>query len=77
MKASNKLNRVDTALFQPALRICATAVLTDADIKRIELESDRFTRGKNEDTSLYVRMIVADCIANISKQIDYCKLPVV
>jgi signal transduction histidine kinase len=74
LRASNKKNGVDTALFLSALRICGTAVLTDADIKRIELESNRFTRGKNEDTSLYVRKIVANCIADIDKHIDYSKL---
>jgi len=74
LRASNKKNSVDTALFLTALRTCGTAVLTDADIKRIDLESDRFTRGKNEDTSFYVRMIIADCIGDNSKHIDYCKM---
>ena len=74
LRASNKKNSVDTALFLTALRTCGTAVLTDADIKRIDLESDRFTRGKNEDTSFYIRMIIADCIGDISKHIDYCKM---
>ena len=74
LRASNKKNGVDTALFLSALRVCGTAILTDADIKRINLESDRFTRSKNEDTSFYVRMIVANCIADIDKHIDYCKL---
>jgi signal transduction histidine kinase len=74
LRASNKKNGVDTALFLTALYICGTAKLTDADIKQIDLESDRFTRGKNEDTSFYVKMIIEDCIADISKHIDYCKL---
>ena len=74
LRASNKKNSVDTALFLTALRTCGTAVLTDADIKRIDLESDRFTRGKNEDTSFYIRMIIADCIGDNSKHIDYCKM---
>jgi signal transduction histidine kinase len=74
LRASNKKNGVDTALFLTALRTCGTAVLTDAEIKRIDLESDRFTRGKNEDTSFYIRMIIADCIDDISKHIDYCKM---
>ena len=47
LRASNKKNSVDTALFLTALRTCGTAVLTDADIKRFRkaLAQKRSAKG--------------------------------
>jgi two-component system NtrC family sensor kinase len=73
LRQSNKWNGLDSAVFNLAIARLANAVITDADIGRLEAEADRFINGDNEDISLFIRYNISHIISDVNKTLDYGK----
>ncbi len=72
LRASNKKSGVDTAKFLSAVRMISTVILSDTAIQHIEQAANQFKIGKNEDTTLFVLLTIANSnIPDINKKINY------